>query len=155
MSLIDGIRHRLAVWRHPANYQRVIDDEIRFHLDLDASVHAASDARRRFGNVTYLREETRHAAGLDVLDGMTQDTKHLLRSLRRSPGFAAVAILTLALGIGATTAVLSVVDHVLVHSLPFRDADRLVAFLERGERGGFRGPSAPTVADWRRDPSVL
>ena len=85
---------------------------------------------------------------------MMQDVRHLIRSLRRSPGFAAVVVLTLALGIGATTAVLSVVDHVLVHSLPFRDAGRLMMMLERGERGGFRPPSAPTVDDWRRDPSV-
>lgn len=154
MSFIDGLRHRIAVLRQRGRYQRAIDDEIRFHLELDASHHAEADARRRFGNVTYLREETRHAAGLDVLDGITQDTRHLVRSLRGAPGFAAVAIVTLALGIGATTAVLSVVDHVLVHSLPFRDAGRLMMMMERDERGGFRPPSAPTTEDWRRDPGV-
>jgi putative ABC transport system permease protein len=154
MSFIDGLRHRLSVWRHRSQYERAIDDEIRFHLDLDAAHHAAPGVHRRFGNVTYVREETRHAAGLDVLDGFAQDARHLLRSLRQSPGFATVAILTLALGIGATTAVLSVVDHVLIHSLPFRDADRLMMMLERGEQGGLRAPSAPTADDWRRDPGV-
>src|SRR5439155_11400319 len=74
--------------------------------------------------------------------------------LRRSPGFAAVAILTLAIGIGTTTAVMSVVDHVMLHSLPFREPGRLMMMLERGERGGFRPPSAPTANDWRNDAGV-
>jgi putative ABC transport system permease protein len=161
MSLIDGLRHRARVWFSRRDYERGIDDELRFHLDLDAEQRrdahgddAPLAARRRFGNVTYLKEETRHAARLDRFDGATHDVRHLIRSLRRSPGFAAVAVLTLALGIGATTAVLSVVDHVLVHSLPFRDAGRLMMMLERGDRGGSRPPSAPTVEDWRRDPGV-
>jgi putative ABC transport system permease protein len=161
MSFLDGLRHRARVWTHPGEYARGIDDEVRFHLELDterrggASVRDASlDARRAFGNPTFIKEETRHVARLDRFDGIAQDVRHLARSLRRSPGFAAVTILTLALGIGATTAVLSVVDHVLIHSLPFRDADRLVMMLERGDRGGFRTPSAPTAEDWRRDPGV-
>jgi len=156
MSLIDGLRHRADVWFHRREYERGIDDELRFHIDLDAAQRGenALDARRRFGNATYLKEETRHVARLDRFDGMMQDIRHLLRSLRRSPGFAGVTILTLALGIGATTAVLSVVDHVLIRSLPFHDAGRIVMLLERGDRGGFRTPSAPTAEDWRRDPGV-
>ena len=156
MSFIDGLRHRTGVWLHRSEYERGIADELRFHLDLDAAQRneAALDVRRRFGNVTYLQEETRHVARLDRFDGILQDVRHLFRSLRRSPGFAAVTILTLALGIGATTAVLSVVDHVLIHSLPFRDAGRIMMLLERGDRGGLRTPSAPTAEDWRRDPGV-
>ena len=80
--------------------------------------------------------------------------RHAIRSLARSPGFAIVSILTLALGIGATTAVVSVVDHVLLHALPFRDADRLVLLLERDAHGAMRTPSAPTAHDWRNDPGV-
>jgi len=161
MSFLDGLRHSARVWLRRDDYERGIDDELRFHLDLDAEQRPAAtdgdarlDARRRFGNVTYLKEETRHAARLDRFDGVAQDVKHLVRSLRRSPGFATVAVLTLALGIGATTAVLSVVDHVLVHSLPFRDAGRLMMMLERGDQSAFRPPSAPTVEDWRRDPGT-
>ncbi len=82
------------------------------------------------------------------------DMRHFLRSLRRTPGFAAIAVLTLALGIGVTTTVVSVVDHVLLHSLPFRDAGRLVMLLERGDKGGYRPPSAPTVTDWANDPAA-
>jgi putative ABC transport system permease protein len=159
VSFIDGLRHRLRVWTGRATYEQAIEDEMHFHLSLDTAQQRDPDAaRRRFGNVTYLKEETRHMSGLASLDGLTQDARQMVRSLRRSPGFAAVAILTLALGIGITTAVMSVVDHVLIHSLPLRDADRVVSLLERDERasgdGAYRGPSAPTVADWRRDGGV-
>jgi putative ABC transport system permease protein len=85
---------------------------------------------------------------------LSRDARHMLRSLRRTPGFTLVAILTLTLGIGVTTTIVSVVDHVLLRSLPFYDAGRLMMLLERGDRGGLRGPSAPTTADWKRDPAA-
>ena len=65
-----------------------------------------------------------------------------------------MATVTLALGIGTTTAVVSVVDHVLVHALPFRDAGGLTVMLERDDGAGFRPPSYPTVSDWQRDPGM-
>jgi putative ABC transport system permease protein len=82
------------------------------------------------------------------------DARLALRSLRRAPAFAVVTIATLGLGIGATTSVLTIVDHVLLRSLPFRDPGRVMMLLERGDRGGFRTPSAPTAADWRNDPGA-
>src|SRR4051812_31482162 len=91
---------------------------------------------------------------MNLFSELAHDARHLARGLRRSPGFAIVAILTLALGIGTTTAVLSVVDHVLLHSLPFHDAGRLMMMLEREEHGGFRAPSFPTAQDWRQDPGA-
>ena len=164
MSLIDGLRHRLRVWLHRADYEREIDEEMRLHLSLDAAqqrgvdiggtAEAAFAARRRFGNLTFLKEERRRVAGLDVLDGVALDGRHLLRSLRGSPGFAAVAILTLALGIGVTTAVVSITDHVLIRGLPFRDSGRLMMMLERDQHGAYRTPSAPTAADWQADSAV-
>ena len=161
MSVIDGLRHRMQVWAHRSTYERGIEDEMRFHLSLDAArqpgpdaVTSAWSAKRRFGNVTYMKEESRSAAGLAALDGVIQDARHLVRSLARSPGFAIAAVVTLALGIGTTTATLSIVDHVLFHSLPFREPDRLMMMLERDEHGGLRPPSFPTVADWKRDPDV-
>src|SRR4051794_11672050 len=89
-----------------------------------------------------------------MLDSVRQDVRQSIRSLVRTPAFTVVAVATLTLGIGVTTAIVSVVDHVLLHSLPFRDANRLMMHLERGERGGLRGPSAPTSADWREDPAA-
>jgi putative ABC transport system permease protein len=164
MSVIDGLIHRLNVWRGRATYEHDIEDEMRFHIALDAEHQAAghgsdaasatSAARRRFGNVGYFKEETRQAAGLHVLDGAIHDGRHLVRSLLRAPGFTTVVVLTLALGIGATTAVLSIVDHVLLHSLPFRDPNRLVMMYERDDHGDIRPPSYPTVSDWQRDSAV-
>jgi putative ABC transport system permease protein len=89
-----------------------------------------------------------------MLDTLRQDVRQTVRSLARTPAFTLVAVSTLMLGIGVTTAIVSVVDHVLLRSLPFRDPDRLMMLLERGERGGLRGPSAPTSADWKRDPAA-
>jgi putative ABC transport system permease protein len=89
-----------------------------------------------------------------LLHGLTRDARQTVRALLRAPAFALVAILTLTLGIGVTTAIVSIVDHVLLRSLPFHDADRLVMMLERGDRGGFRPPSAPTAADWKNDPAA-
>jgi predicted permease len=77
-----------------------------------------------------------------------------VRSLARSPAFSIVTIHTLALGVATTTAVVSVVDHVLLRSLPFRDAGRLVMLFERDQQGALRIPSAPTARDWRSDPGA-
>ncbi|HEU4993728.1 MAG TPA: ABC transporter permease [Gemmatimonadaceae bacterium] len=161
MSVIDGLRHRVRVWLDRDAYDREMDEEVRHHLALDAAQHVGPDgrsaseaeliARRRFGNRTFHKEERRRVAGLAMFDGAALDARHLTRWLRRSPGFAALAILTIALGIGVTTAVVSIADHVLVRSLPFGDTDRLMMMVELDGHGGFRTPSAPTAEDWRQD----
>ena len=90
-----------------------------------------------------------------MLNSLAIDARHLLRSLRASPLFAIIAVLTIALGTGITTAVVSIADHVLVRGLPFRESGRLVMMLERNERGSLRPPSAPTAGDWARDAGVV
>ena len=112
-----------------------LDDEIAFHLSEEADERranglAADEARaaatRDFGNVLRVREETRDAWGWASAERLFQDMRSATRMIRRDRGFAAVAVLTLALGIGATTAVMNVVQALVIRSLPLPDADRLV-----------------------------
>jgi putative ABC transport system permease protein len=138
MSFFDSLRHRLRVLLHPGSYQRELDEETRFHLSHEA-MQQETDARggltaeaarlaalRRYGNVTGFNEERRRMAGLGFFDMARQDLRFAFRSFVRTPGFTAVAVLTLAIGIGGTTAIFSAVNALLLRPLPFREPDRLM-----------------------------
>jgi predicted permease len=115
--------------------QTDIDDEFAAHLEMAAaelrargmSAEAAErEARLRFGGATQAKESYREQSRPPLLDSIVADLRYAARQLRRNPGFAIVAILTLALGIGATTAIYSLVQAVLLRSLPYGDAEQLV-----------------------------
>jgi putative ABC transport system permease protein len=138
MSLFDGLRHRLRVLLRRDDYERELDEEFRFHLALEAAQreHAARGrlsahdaqyaALRRFGNLSYHKEEVRHMTGLGFADIARQDARFALRTFRRTVPFTAVAVLTLAIGIGANTAIFSAVDAMLLRPLPYREPERLM-----------------------------
>jgi putative ABC transport system permease protein len=143
---------------------RDIDDELALHVELRAAdlerrgiphQDAMRRARMELGNVTRAAERARAAWGTEWVDRLSQDIRYAVRGMRRQPMFSAVAVLSLAFGIGATTTVFSVIDALDFRPLPFHDADRLV-WLAEVTPPGYEGcarcawwTSPPTLLDWK------
>src|SRR6187402_2820088 len=89
------------------------------------------------------------------MSSLLRDVRHSARSLRQSPGFTAIAVLTLAIGIGANTAIFSFLDGLLLKPLPYRDAGRIVRVLEKPPRGERNGISTLNFLDWQKDNTVF
>jgi putative ABC transport system permease protein len=135
-----------------------LDDELRFHFEhqLAKSVksgltpeEALRRARMEFGGLGQVKEECREARGVQMIENIFQDIRYGLRFLRKSPGFTAVTLLTLALGIGANTAIFSVVYGVLLRPLPYQEPSRLIVLNETTPRVGTVSVSYPNFQDWR------
>jgi predicted permease len=137
-----------------------LEEEVRSHLEMAAQDRAERGedhreaeraARREFGNVSLVKEVTRDVWNWGSVERLTQDLRFGFRMMAKSPGFAAVAILTLALGIGANTALFSVVNGVLLNPLPYPDPDQLVTLAESKPNFDSGSISFPNFRDWRRD----
>lgn len=128
----------MSLWSRLSRRRRDADleEELRAHLRMavedriargESAVDAGRSARREFGNELVVREATRNTWGWAVLERFGKDLTYALRQIRRSPGFSAITVLTLALGLGSTTAIFSVVNSVLLEPMNYRDPGRLYA----------------------------
>jgi putative ABC transport system permease protein len=145
-ALLPG-RAEAARAREVAAHLALIEDEYRRRGLSDEDARRA--ARRAFGSESS-NDRQRDARSFVWLDDLRRDVVYALRTLRRSPAFTLVAILTLSLAIGANAAIFTVVDHVLVRSLPAPDADRLVRFYSSSPEAPKVDASMDDVVDWRR-----
>jgi predicted permease len=136
-----------------------LSDEIREHLEekiaelVSSGIprrEATSAARRQFGNITLMEEDSRAVWQWPSIENLLVDVRFAFRMLRKSPGFTAVVILTLALGIGANTAMFSVVEGVVLAPLSYLQPDRLVMVLESNLRFPQDAISYPNFLDWKR-----
>ena len=157
-------------WRTRPQVAADVEDELGYHLDLVAArlqaegwpeAEARAEAERRFGDLRttrdYCRAEgirrEREKRRMTTFDELRQDLRYGIRSLRRSPGFTLTALLTLALGIGANTAIFSVVRGVLLEPLPFVSPERIVRVWHANPTAGVNNGavSEPNFKDWRSE----
>src|SRR5262252_2724916 len=104
-----------------------LDEEMRFHLEMKArKLGDARAAQRQFGNTAMLKEVSREMWGWASLERLWQDLRYAIRQFGANPGFASFAVLSLALGIGANTAIFGLIDHVMLRYLPVRNPEELL-----------------------------
>ena len=157
-SLIRNLFHR-------SRMERDLDQEIRTYVDMLADEKAQSGtdraeaertARIELGGIEQVKEQVRASRSGAWLDVLAADLRYTVRTLRRNPGFASVAVITLALGIGANTALFSVVNALLLRDLPYKDAERLVYVTEFWPHEPVvPGPPSPDFTNWRVHAQLL
>lgn len=144
--------------------ERQLDSELRFHLEqriaerVDAGA-SPEEARRQtqieFGGVEAIKQECRESRRIHFFEVLFQDLSYGARMLKQNPGFSLVAILTLALGIGANTAIFSVVNGVLLNPLPYPHPEQLVMVHKSGANFKYGAVSYPNFRDWQKDNHVF
>src|SRR5712671_3857758 len=147
MKLLDSLRFRIATLFHRSQMNAEIEDELRSHIqhradDLERTGLSRAEAERRarieFGGQVRYKEESREAAGGVFVESLFQDLRFGLRMLRKSPGFTAVAVLTLAMAIGANAVVFGVLNALILHPLNVPDAESLYAIQRGNEASSYQ-----------------
>jgi putative ABC transport system permease protein len=158
MTPMPLVRRLLALVR-ARRLDRQLDDEVRAHLEMaerDAIAEGLSPedahrmARRRFGSIERMKEEHRDRRSVRWIDTLVRDFRYGLLLLKRDPGFALVAISVMAIGIGAVTAMFSVMDAVLLKPLPYPEPERMVRVWEAPTPTSRNGISTLNFVDWKR-----
>jgi putative ABC transport system permease protein len=155
---------RLRAFVTPGRIDAEFEQELATHLALLTEENirrgmrpdlAARQARVQLGGTTQLRETHRDLEGLPMLDTLLQDLRYAVRMLRKRPGFTAIAVLTLALGVGANTAMFSVINAIFLRPLPFADTDRIYVVHRKGNRFGGTSLSMPIFLAWQKQGGPL
>jgi putative ABC transport system permease protein len=166
MDKLSQVWRRLLFYLRRDRFDRELEEEMRFHLEMKVEENLAAGtspdearhaARRQFGNQTLLREVSRDMWSFRSLEILAQDLRYSLRIMLRNPGFTAVAVLMLTLGIGACTAVFSVVYAAMLRQLPYRDPSQLCLLWKSVPKKGLERDwtSYPSFRDWRDNNHVF
>jgi predicted permease len=151
---------RLLFYVRRDRFDRELEEEMRFHLEMKAQENAEAGmepkearyaARRQFGNQTLLREVSREMWGVRSIETLFQDLRFGMRMLLKNRGFTAVIVITLALGIGANTAIFSLINTALLKTLPVKDPQRLAFFMVAGPQGMGTGFSHPLLQQFNQN----